>query len=161
MRYGNYGGIWKSFLLAGIFCLAAPHAAHAQGNPVQHSSGEFFPVIFDSATGENVDIDVTYKSDFHVVVDSGGNFHVDIHDVYSGRGVGESTGTQYIANQTDNFSLTFTKGGAVETAPVHFSMISKGGLDNLEVYGIFHITVNANGVVTSFVDNFTVTSRGK
>ncbi|MCW3097225.1 MAG: hypothetical protein JWL77_2843 [Chthonomonadaceae bacterium] len=161
MQYGNHRGIWKSLLLAGILCMAAPHAARAQGNPDQHSSGAFSTVIFDDATGEAVDIDVTVKSGFHVVVDNGGNFHLDAHDVFSGRGVGEITGTQYIANQVDTFSMTLTKGGGTETAPIHFSMISKGGADNLEVYGILHITVNANGTVTSSVNNFTVVSRGK
>ena len=161
MQHRSKWAISIAFLLAGFLLMAAPRTAQAQGNPVQHSSGSFSVTFFDDATGEFVDINVTYKTDFHVVADGNGGFHVDVHDVYSGRGVGETSGTVYIANQTDNFSENLTAGALNETEPLHFSMISKGGADNLEVSELLHITIDANGNVTSFVDNVSVKTTGK
>ena len=159
MRFTKWA-VGTFVMLAGLLCLATPRSATSQGNGTQHFEGAFSVTFFDDCSGEFVDIDVTYKSDVHVVATKSGTFHLDFHDVYSGRGVGETTGTEYLANQTDSFSLNLAK-GANETEPLHFSMISKGGADNLEFAAIFHITIDANGVVTSFVDNANVVCRGK
>src|SRR5205823_11943998 len=114
-----------TLVVACVLCLVSARQSPAQGNGTQHSSGAFSVVFFNDCTGELVDIDVTYKSDFHVVVDKAGGFHLDVHDVYSGRGVGETSGTVYIANQTDTISEN-AKAGFEVTEPLHFSMVSKG-----------------------------------
>src|SRR5437879_5419908 len=92
-------------ILAGVLCMSPARPSLPQGNGTQHSSGAFSVTFVNDCTGELVDIDVTYKSDIHVVADKAGGFHVDVHDVYSGRGVGQTSGTNYNANQTDSFSL--------------------------------------------------------
>jgi hypothetical protein len=147
-----------ALLAAGTMAVIGVQTAQAQGNGTSHSSFSFSVTAFDGCTGELVDINVTDKADFHVLSDNAGGFHLDIHDVYSGLGVGETTGTVYIANQTDTLSIN-AKVGQEQTAPLHFEMVSKGGSPNLEVHGILHVTVNANGVTTAFVDISSVSCK--
>jgi len=139
-------------LTALLFCPAKAPA----DNGTQHFSGSFSVTFFDDCTGENVDIDVTVLSAMHIVNDGAGGLHMSYHDVFSGRGVGETTGTLYNANQSDSGSLNVKIGGE-ETDTLHFSMISKGGSENFEVSMLFHITVLADGTITAFVNNLSAT----
>lgn len=142
---------------SGVLILCAIKA-RAAGNGTQHFEGVISATFADACTGENVDAVATVDTDIHAVADGGGGFHVDIHDVFSGRGAGETTGTKYIANQTDSFVLN-AKVGLENTAELHFALISQGGSDNLEVHMLLHITVNANGVVTVAFDNVSASCR--
>jgi hypothetical protein len=101
--------------------------------------------------GETVD----FTGKFHMTVsetfDSSGTAHIDVHDNSAQiTRVGETTGAKYSASQVDNF--TFNPADATEEG--HFTMIGQGGVPNFTVYYLFHITVNANGVITVIIDNF-------
>jgi hypothetical protein len=48
----------------------------------------------------------------------------------------------------------------VQTLPFTFSEIGEGSAPNFEQLALEHITVNANGTVTAFIDNFTSSCRG-
>jgi hypothetical protein len=64
--------------------------------------------------------------------------------------VGEPSGTSYVGPQTDHDGFSADSGGAFqETFTVNFRFISKGSADNILLHILLHITVNANGVVTS------------
>jgi len=139
--------------------LLAFRAVSAQAqNGTFHFSGAFFTVIYDTCTGEYVDINVEFKSDFHLSFDSAGGILLDAHDVYSGRGVGEVSGTVYNVDQTDSFNLTAKVGEQVSEG-LHFSMISRGGTPNLESRFLIHITFNPDGTITAFTDDFEVTCQ--
>jgi len=66
-----------------------------------------------------------------------------------------TTGTKYQATgiTRDNFSGRF---GFEETFVNNFRIIGQGPGNNFLVHENFHITVNANGTVTSFHDNFSI-----
>ena len=81
-------------------------------------------------------------------------FHVNIH--VTGEG---DQGNSYVGNQEENFQFN-GRIGIEETDAFSFSEISKGSAPNFEVHALLHVTVNANGTVTTFVDNFTATCRG-
>jgi hypothetical protein len=151
------------FILAAMLVVSiasAPSRSATQSNPVQHFEDGFAASMFNDATGEIVDLQVSVKSTLHIVESSGGQAHLMVKDVFSGRGKGQSSGTAYIGNQSDSFSVVVGKGFA-ETSNLHFSLISKGGAANLEVRALFHVTMDANGVITAFVDNYTVKPTGK
>jgi hypothetical protein len=117
-----------------------------------------FPVsftLFDPCTNENVDftgsgVVVLTTQDNHAVFHS-----TDVNIT----GIGETTGASYrelntvtIAEQGNDQT-----GPYAETNPVHFSMITPGGGNNLEVDAIFHITITATGDVSVFLNRFTAT----
>jgi hypothetical protein len=142
--------------LVATYRTADTHAA--PGNGTQHLVGDFTAVVDDDCTGELVDVDVGFKSNVHITVNNGGGFHVNAEDVYQARGIGESSGIEYLANQTDSTTVNL-KVGQAATLVVHFSMISKGGTPNLEVHALQHLTINANGQVTALIDKLTVTCQ--
>ena len=50
--------------------------------------------------------------------------------------------------------------GLEETFEYHFSMITHGLLPNFVLHEVEHVTINANGEVTVFFDNFSAECRG-
>jgi hypothetical protein len=147
--------------IAAALVLTISGPVSAQGNGTQHSSGAFSVTIPNDCTGELVDIDVTYMSTAHFVAEKN-SYQVDMLDVYIGRGVGETTGTMYIANQTDSVHMSFhgVINGQAVTSLLQFEMVSADGSPNLEFQAVLHDTVDANGVITSFVDNFSLSCKG-
>ena len=117
-----------------------------------------FPVsfsLFDPCTNENVDFSgsamaVLTTQDNHTVFHS-----VDINVT----GTGETSDASY----REHFSVLIAEQGNdqtgpyAETNPVHFSVITPGGGNDLEGNAIFHITITANGDVAVFLNRFTAT----
>ena len=60
--------------------------------------------------------------------------------------------TYYVTGETQE---TFhSKVGVQDTYVNHFKILGEGTGNNLLIHESFHITVNAKGVVTAYVDNF-------
>ena len=77
--------------------------------------------------------------------------------VEKGMGVGLTTGAKYEWNDAINDSFHFdTRDGApyTETFTRSFRLIGQGGVPDRRFNVRFHVTVNANGVVTSFKFEF-------
>jgi hypothetical protein len=107
--------------------------------------------------------DVLVTGSFHqvltITVDNAGGFHVNDHLDFTGlQGVGVVTGTQYVAHQTQmiNFNVSKDLIGAEVTQPLVFTLIGSGSAPDEVFVAIQHFTINANGELTSFVDNFRV-----
>lgn len=94
----------------------------------------------------------------HTTISNSGNFHVKLHFQPMGiSGVGLSTGDKYQA--TGVTQLAFNSNGPFPityTSINNFRMIGQGPGNNLLVHQTFHITVNANGVLTAVVNNTSV-----
>jgi len=73
-------------------------------------------------------------------------------------GVGQTTGDTYHATGVtqDNFKGSFNNGQFNETFINNFRIIGQGPDNNFTVHENFHLTINANGDLTSFHDNFSV-----
>lgn len=73
-------------------------------------------------------------------------------------GVGLTTGDTYHATggTQGEFKGSFVNGQYEETSVNNFRIIGQGTGNNLLVHENFHITVNANGVVTTVIDNTTI-----
>ncbi len=93
---------------------------------------------------------------FVTTIDDQGGFHSKYHFQPQGiSGTGLTTGDKYQA--TGVTQGTFTgKVGFEETDVNNFKIIGQGPGNNFLVHENFHFTVNANGQVTAFVDNFSV-----
>jgi hypothetical protein len=114
-------------------------------------------VVFNPCNGENVFFNGVDHFTAHLTI-SGIGFHLDTHDNIHVTATGDQ-GNSYEGNQEDN-SETNGRVGAEQTVMLVFREISKGSAPNFEVHTLLHVTVNADGTVTAFVNNFTSVCRG-
>ena len=109
--------------------------------------------------GEDVFLSGTLHVLFHTTIDNSGGFHTKFHFQPQGiSGTGLVTGDKYqatgVTQGTDNGKVGFES-----TFVNNFKIIGQGPGNNFLVHENFHFTVNANGEVTAFVDNFSVECR--
>jgi hypothetical protein len=106
---------------------------------------------------------VFLTGDLHVLlrftIDNVGGIHAGAHFQPQGvSGMGQTTGDKYQGTGVtqDEFNA---KLGVEETFINNFHIIGQRNGNKFLVHETFHITINANGVVTAFVDNFSVDCR--
>jgi len=109
--------------------------------------------------GEDVYLSGTLHVLFRTTFDNVGGFHTTFHFQPQGiSGTGLTTGDKYQATGetqgTDNGKIGFES-----TFVNNFKIIGQGPGNNFLVHENFHFTVNANGEVTAFVDNFSIECR--
>lgn len=99
-----------------------------------------------------------------------GIYHLDLHGVINGNNltavehvnaqgfklVGMATGTAYTGSVTykQSFNVSFTDGKFVTKETQSILLTTAGGKNNLMVKIDVHVTVNSNGTMTAFIDNF-------
>jgi len=92
-------------------------------------------------------------------IDSRGGIHAGYHFQPQGiSGVGQTTGDKYQGTGVTQAEFN-AKVGVEETFINNFRIIGQGNGNNFLVHETFHITINANGSVTAFLDNFSVDCR--
>jgi hypothetical protein len=105
--------------------------------------------------GEDVELTGNLHDLFHITSDGNGGFHVKTHDNPQGiTGVGSITGATYHGTGVTQSDFNL-EAGQQETDINNFRIIGQGAGNNFLVHDNFHVSVNANGVVTSFHDHFT------
>lgn len=106
--------------------------------------------------GEVVNLSGTLHVLFHTTIDASGGFHSTFLSQPQGvSGTGLTTGDKY--QGTGESQSTFNgKVGFESTFVSNFKIIGQGPGNNFLVHENFHVTVNPNGEVTAFVDNFSV-----
>jgi len=144
-----------------IVALLSPISALAAAETFTVSST--FPIeilVFvpcaNGGAGEEVLLSGSLHDVFHVTFTSSGSFRISFSDNPQGvTGTGLTTGDKYQGTGITRDSF----GGRVgfeETFVNNFRIIGQGSGNNYLVHENFHITVNANGTVTSFHDNFSI-----
>jgi hypothetical protein len=116
----------------------------------------FFVPCANGGLGEDVELTGTIHDLFHVTADGRGGFHVKLHDSPQGViGTGLTTGARYHGTGVtqSHFNL---KVGEQSTDINNFRIIGPGPGNNFLLHENFHVTINANGVVTAGHDNFSV-----
>lgn len=118
----------------------------------------FVPCANDGA-GELVVLTGTLHVLTHVTIDDQGGLHVKQHFQPQGlSGVGLTTGDTY--RGTGVTQTEFNATAATEQTSINnFRIIGQGRDNNFLVHSTFHVTVNANGEVTTVVDNFSAECR--
>ena len=115
------------------------------------------PFAFDVPTCDEV---VHISGVFHVViaetVSAAGNTSDRFHINAKGIGVGATSGATYQWNDAINQTLNIRNGGVsgVISAPQTTELIGQGGVSDIHFRFRFHITVNANGVLTVDTEDF-------
>lgn len=106
---------------------------------------------------------VTLSGNLHVLIrftqSKRGGIHAGSHFQPQGiTGVGETTGDTYRGTGVtqDQFNATV---GVEETFVNNFRIIGQGPGNNFLLHSVFHITINANGTLTTLVDRFSVDCR--
>jgi len=152
----------KMTMLASIGVLLALLAAPAQAVVVVNDSFDVLLEVFvpcaNGGAGELVDL----TGPLHELISftiNGNNIRGDIHFQPQGiSGVGLTTGDSYQATGVtqDHFKGSFNNDQFQETFVNNFRIIGQGPGNNFLVHEDFHVTINANGTLTSFHDNFSV-----
>jgi hypothetical protein len=116
---------------------------------------ERVPVIFFAPTCEGGVVELTGEFHIlsHVTISPSGNVHAKFH-INPSNLTGEIAGVTY--HGTGETQEEFNSNGPLpitDTFVNNFRIIAQGSADNYLVHNTFHITINANGTVTSVVDN--------
>jgi hypothetical protein len=127
---------------------------HAQATTVKDTVTVPFYDVLHSCTQEEVEITGEFRITVTTTIDASGGMHATIHYLRRNvRGVGQY-GTQYksVSSIREHANVD------ADEAPLNYSftsfvyLISQGGSDNLKAKVRSHLTVNANGEITAFVD---------
>jgi hypothetical protein len=115
------------------------------------------PVFVDCANGgagELVTLSGVLHDLFHVTI-NGNKFVLKFHDQPQGiSGVGEISGDVYHATGVTQETTTTGVIGVTDNFINNFKIIGPQPGNNILIHENFHVTVNANGTLTTFVDNF-------
>jgi len=123
--------------------------------PIQQTT--FIPCA-NGGLGENVNLNGPLHILIHLTI-NGNNFSSKTHYQPQGlSGYGEITGKKYQATggTQEHISGSFVNGQYTGTYVNNFRIIGQGAGNNLLVHENVHITLNANGTVTAYTDNFSV-----
>lgn len=136
--------------------LALPAAASAQSVT---TTTPFSSTVYNSCTGENVDVTGVQTTTTITTIDNGGGTHISFAMVTKGTGVGVTTGINYPYQENDLFKLN-AGAGATSEVKVKNRLKGPGSIDNWDMTFHVHITINPNGVPTSVIDTFETTCKG-
>jgi hypothetical protein len=140
-------------LAAGLLALALgakPTQAQAETEKINDRAtleGE----LFNECTGEFVPYEGTEHFVLHITEDASGGFHFRGHTNVQVQGVSTS-GAKYVAHATSNSHDFFSESAENFTFTQTVQFIRQGSEtaeDDFQVKGLEHVTVNANGEVTS------------
>ena len=159
MRSTNFLWVLPIFALGLLSLMVQPAQAAVTTNievPVN------IPVFIPCAAGGAGEL-VVLSGDLHVLlrfaVDQKGGIYAASHFQPQGiSGIGQTTGDKYQGTGVTQFEFN-AKRGVEETFINNFRIIGQGSGNNLLVHETFHITINANGSVTAFLDNFSIDCR--
>jgi len=145
-------------LLAVLAIMIAPASAAVQVNDKTDISLTIFVPCAAGGAGEVVDL----SGPLHTLISftlNGSNVSGYFHFQPQGiSGTGETTGIKYQATGVteESFKNSLQNGQANLTFVNNFRIIGQGPGNNFLVHETLHITVNADGTLTVFHDNFSI-----
>jgi hypothetical protein len=145
-------------LAAGLLTLAVVLAksAQAQADTFTDTYQDTFRFYTGGCTGEPVLIEGTLHTVAHTTIDANGGYHTKFQYNLKGQGEGLDSGDKYLYNDTFGYNVNST-GAINQTQTETFKITSQGSgsaTDDLQGKVLYHVTVNANGEVTTEVYNF-------
>ena len=144
-----------------LVILIGTNSASAAGD--SYTVSQSFPislVVFvpcaAGGVGEDVELTGNLHDLFHFSSDAAVGLHLSIVSNPQGvTGTGLTTGDKYQGTGITRSQLN-TMPGYTDTQINNFRIIGQGSNNNFLLHDNFHITVNANGMITTFHDNFSV-----
>ena len=150
------------YLLVAVLAImiATANAAVQVNDKTDINLSVFIPCAAGGA-GEIVDLSGSLHSLISFTINGknvSGKFHFQPQGI---SGTGETTGVKYQATGVtqETFKTSLQNGQANLTFVNNFRIIGQGSGNNLLVHENMHITVNADGTVTVFHDNFSIDCR--
>jgi hypothetical protein len=134
-------------------------ALAAAGTFTQSTVFPFHIDFINPCNGEEVLLSANLHDLFQTTLDGRGGLHLEQLQNPQGVSGVSASGTKYQATGEARSSFNGTVGSEI-TYVNNFRIIAHGDQqNNFLLHQLFHITVNANGTVTAYVDNFSVTCR--
>lgn len=118
-------------------------------------------IAFNPCAGEDIHFTGAFHVETHLVIDAKGGIHSQFTaNDYNLRGVGLTSGNRYrrVGATTDSFNASGPP-PLEETFTNTFNFIGQGPGNNFLAHQVFHITINANGVVTVIFDKLRIECR--
>jgi hypothetical protein len=153
-------------VVLGVAAVMAAMVALTAGTALAQSETETFndrvPIegrLFNACTQEFVTYEGTQYFVLHITEDPNGGFHVKGHFHNQIQGVSTS-GAKYVTHQTENnhqYFDVFSESGSNFTFTQTTQVIRQGSetsADDFQAKGLMHLTVNANGEITSQFEQF-------
>ena len=145
-------------LVAVLAILVAPANGAVQVNDKTAINLTVFVPCAASGAGELVDLSGLLHALILFTI-NGNNVSGYFHSQPQGiRGTGETTGDKYQGTGVtqESFKSSLQNGQANQTFVNNFRIIGQGPGNNFPLHETLHFTINANGTVTVFHDNFSV-----
>lgn len=145
-----------------VLILVALTALPAMANGTTVTTNEKTPIdlfVWVSCAEEWVHLSGNLHVVYHATFDNSGGLHIEEHfNPQRVRGHGMSTGLKYQGTGVTRYHTNLRPDGYPyeHTYVNNFRIIGQGPGNNYLVHETFHITINANGEVTAYVDNFSV-----
>ena len=139
---------------ASLLTLAVVLAKPAQAQADTFTDTDRIPVsttVGGFCSDEPVIVEGTAHTVAHTTIDANGGFHTKFQSYIKGQGVGLDSGDKYVYNDLFNEHFNAT-GPFNETFTATVKIIRQGSdttADDLNGRVVFHITVNANGEITT------------
>ncbi len=114
----------------------------------------------NGGSGEVIDVSGPLHVVSQLTVSASGNFSDYFHFQPQGiSGTGFVTGAKYQGTGITAFKDNFNGLPFSSSFINNFNMIGQGPGNNFKMHENFHFTVDANGVLTAFIDNFSATCK--
>ena len=130
---------------------------------VELSIDDIFSAPCPETDIEDIHLQGTYTIKTKTVTDGHGGFHFSSHWNWANfTGTGLTSGDTYVVTQTFSHTEHDSVGeNGVEnfTLIFNFHLVSKGSGDNIQLHGVNHYTVNANGETTVDKATFSVVCK--
>jgi hypothetical protein len=147
-------GLWMLAGLAVALCLASTTPARATVTRIPWEYTAHACPVFPEESGEAIPITGRCVIVTTVTSTPSGGYQAHSVDQCHGTGVGQTTGTNFIFNDGGTFNFG-TNGTTVTGTQVrNVQLISQGSAPDQRIQYTFHATINSNGDVAVFFDNF-------
>ena len=143
-----------AFALLALLLMVAPVSADAivTREEVEVSIDEIFSANCPDSDIEDIHVQGTYTIKTTSVLDGNGKYHFNSHWNWKGfTGTGITSGEAYIVTQifSNSYHESMEESGLYNNTLIfNFHLVGKGSGDNIQVKGVNHVTVNANGEQT-------------
>jgi hypothetical protein len=150
-------------LAAGLLMLALVLGKPAQAQAQTFTDTDRFPIggtVYACNDEELVLVEGTGRTVAHTTIDANGVYHTQVQTNLTGHGEGLDSGDKYVYKSVYSNQLNYSLApGEHFTAvlPVSFEFIRQGSdttTDDWTTHALLHETINANGEITAYVDNF-------
>ena len=154
-----------ALLCASLFIAFAVLGATAYAQSTTVTTTETVPFTSSLTNTCNGDL-VTFQGNMqitnHVTTDANGGFHLKTHANYQNvTGTGSPSGLNYRVGTVSNETTNDPDGPQAEMTVIQtVKLITQGSAQNNFIRFVYHITINANNVVTSNISETSIECRG-